>query len=207
MITIGFLHAYLFENIEIKKTPILEKNTNIKTIIKLTKVVIQIPPEIEKITLPQPPKVVVKPIIKPIIKKNAIKKMIKKKEVKKKKVVKKKKIYKKKQNRVKNKIMPKNTNKIKNKYLSKVKRLINQKKRYPKGAKRLGQEGIVKIKFTILASGKIINIMIVKKSKFSKLNKAGVKLLTKIGVFDKIPKELGESKITITVPIKYQILN
>ena len=96
---------------------------------------------------------------------------------------------------------------VKNSYLSKVKRTIEQRKRYPKAAKRLKQKGVVTIRFTIMKNGKIKNLMIVKRSKYKRLDRSAINTVRKIVSFEPIPRELNEKSMTVTVPIKYEILS
>jgi len=96
---------------------------------------------------------------------------------------------------------------IKNAYLLKVKRKIEQNKIYPKRAKRLRQEGKVRVSFLITKNGNIRNIKIVGKSSYKRLNNASLELLKKIARFEAIPKELGKNTWTIEVPINYSIIN
>ena len=69
------------------------------------------------------------------------------------------------------------------------------------------QQGTAYVKFTISSNGKIRHIGLAKKCPFSKLNKAALNILKKIGAFAPIPKELNETYLSLTVPIKYKILN
>jgi len=129
--------------------------------------------EEEIIEEPEPePVVEEKPVIEPeviIVKKDENITKPKKKIVKKKKKVKKKKIKKK----VRKKAPRKTTKGLKrtgsakksnasqkNKFFAKVRRNINKHKSYPKIAKRRGMQGTIKVRFTILASGKVGHISV-----------------------------------------------
>lgn len=94
---------------------------------------------------------------------------------------------------------------IENQYLGKIQQTIEKYKVYPKVAKRLKHEGKVEISFDILKDGKIVNIQIVKNSKYKSLDKATIELLTKIGFFDAIPNELEKVVWNISLPINYEI--
>jgi protein TonB len=95
---------------------------------------------------------------------------------------------------------------IKNTYISHVKRLIHQKKRYPRLAKRMGHEGTVKIAFTIQANGSIVEARVLSGSGHQRLDKAALKILKSIGRFPPIPKEVGDSTLSITLPIRYKLI-
>ena len=107
----------------------------------------------EKI-IPEPiePKIVPKPIVekKPVVKK---KKKVKKKV--------KKRAPRKTTKGLKRSGSAKKSNLAqKNKFLAKVRQKINQHKSYPKIAKRRGMQGLVKVRFTILASGNVGHISV-----------------------------------------------
>ncbi len=109
------------------------------------------------------------PILKEIIPKPIEPKVIPKPIVEKKPIVKKKKKIKKK---VRKKVSVKTTKgptrtgisrdstAKKNQFLSKIRQKINQHKSYPKIARRRGMQGVVKVKFTILANGNVGHISV-----------------------------------------------
>jgi len=116
-------------------------------------------PEIIEEIIPEPivPKVTPKPVVKKVKKKPEIKKEIKKKKTKK-KTVQKKKVKKK---RVKKSVysrQSKSSKAEKNQFLANIRAKINKHKSYPRIAKKRRMQGSVKVKFTILRSGKVGNI-------------------------------------------------
>lgn len=152
---------------------------------------------------------------KKVIKKKVVKKKVIKKVVKKTPVEKPKKVFKEvvkqqmptvkveeKSKEVNKKVL----NSVKNNYLSKLQRLIEKNKKYPKSAKRLKQMGKVYLSFTIGKNGEIRNVKISKNSKYKRLNKATMEIMSNIKKFDPIPKELNKSSWDITVPVVYQIV-
>lgn len=210
-VTIGLLHAYVLSSVTLKENRIaVEPQKKVSSVINLQRVVINTPePIIEPVkeVLPEPLKPVVEEVVVPIpkkIKKKAVKKVQKKKIVKKKKSTKPKKVAK---QRSKSQPSSPKRKAIKNAYLAKVRRTIEQRKKYPRAAKRLRQEGVVKVHFTIRKNGSIGDIRIAGKCPYSKLNKAAMKILQKIASFTPIPKELGEKYLSLTVPVRYKILN
>ena len=216
LITTGLLHSYVLNSVKLKQHVIAVKpQKKVSSIINLQRVAIKkqepiVQPAMEEV-LPEPPKPVVEEVVVvPPKKKKVKKKVAKKKVVKKKKVIKTKKSSKPK--RVakmssKAQLSSPKQKAIKDHYLSKVRRMIEQRKKYPHAAKRLRQQGVVYVKFTISQDGTIRHIGLVKKSRHEKLNKAALSILKKIGAFAPIPKELGERYLSVTVPIKYKILN
>ncbi len=223
-VTIGLLHAYVLNSVTLEKKIIaVEPQKKVSTVINLQRVAVRTPEPVAKSVveevLPEPPKPVVEEVVVVTpkkIEKKAIKKVVKKKKIAKKKVTKKK-VAKKKKKTTKPKKVAKQTSKaqrsspkqksIKNHYLAKVRKMIEQRKKYPKAAKRMRQEGVVKVKFTIGKNGVIRNIRLAGKCSYMKLNKAAMKILKKIRAFAPIPKELSERYLSLTVPIRYKILN
>lgn len=96
---------------------------------------------------------------------------------------------------------------LKEHYYSKVRNMIERKKRYPSIAKKLRQEGIVHVTFTISKDGAISDIRLVKKCPHERLNRAAVRVLKEIGSFPPIPEEVGKQSISLSVSIRYKILN
>ncbi|MEA2047127.1 MAG: TonB family protein [Campylobacterota bacterium] len=206
---VTFIHAYILHS---KVEPRVVKRffppvDKVSPIINLQQVSIKEPePIVEAEPKPEP---IVEPEVtkpEPIIEK-AIPTPKKKKIKKKKKVVKKKRHKKKRVNKQtsSSQISAPKRKAIKDTYLAKVRRVIEGKKKYPKISKRRREEGTVYIQFTINKNGNIINIVLKKKSRYTKLNQAAMKILKEIGSFPSIPKEISKSSLTITVPIKYNI--
>ncbi len=96
---------------------------------------------------------------------------------------------------------------LKENYYSKVRNMIERKKRYPSIAKKLRQEGIVHVTFTISKNGAISDVRLVKKCSHERLNRAAVRVLKEIGSFPPIPEEVGKQSISLSVLIRYKILN
>ncbi|WP_295418847.1 energy transducer TonB [Sulfurovum sp.] len=121
------------------------------------------PEVIEPEPLPPEP-VIIKPIEKP---KPIVKKAVKKPVPKKKKPVKKKRKKKTGKKIVKKRVHKKVTAQSapsranlakKSQFLARLRAKINRAKSYPRIAQRRGMQGIVKVRFTILANGKVGNI-------------------------------------------------
>lgn len=103
----------------------------------------------EVISEPVVPKVMPKPVVQEVKKKPKKKKRTKKKTVKKKQLS---------QKASSRKV--KSSPAQKNQFLSNLRTKINKYKSYPRIAKKRGMEGKVKVKFTILQSGKVGNISV-----------------------------------------------
>jgi protein TonB len=78
---------------------------------------------------------------------------------------------------------------------------------YPDDARRLGEEGTVLVRFTILASGKVERIIIVESSGSERLDAATLAIFTE-GLnhqLPPIPIELNKQEWTLSLPIRYQL--
>lgn len=108
-------------------------------------------PEIKEEVIPEPivQKITPQPVVKEVKKKPKVKKKTKKKRVKKKRV--KKSVYSRKSTSSKAE---------QNRFLTKIRAKINKHKSYPRIAKKRRMQGSVKVKFTILRSGKVGKISI-----------------------------------------------
>ena len=80
---------------------------------------------------------------------------------------------------------------------------IEANKSYPAMSRRLGHTGLVVVAFTLLEDGNIINLRIEKPSPYDRLNESALEAVKKVQKFRPIPKELGEAKMDIKVPVKF----
>ena len=80
-----------------------------------------------------------------------------------------------------------------------------QIKDYPATAKRLKQEGTVRVRFTILADGKIEQIEVSESSRYSSLDNSALDAVTKMEKFQPIPKLLEKERWRIEIPIQYKL--
>ncbi|MCO4846185.1 MAG: energy transducer TonB [Sulfurovum sp.] len=108
-------------------------------------------PEVKEEIIPEP--IVVKEIPKPIVKEV-------KKKPKPKKKTKKKKVKKKQQSQKASARRSNSSPAEKNQFLANIRAKINKHKSYPRIAKKRGMQGSIKVKFTILSSGKVGNISV-----------------------------------------------
>lgn len=91
-------------------------------------------------------------------------------------------------------------------YLSQVRNQINNKKSYPKIAKRLRHEGQLKVELLIDSSGKIISTRYLKKSSSRILDKAAEELLRSLDSFGQIPTTIKERPLRAVIPISYNLI-
>lgn len=78
---------------------------------------------------------------------------------------------------------------------------------YPHLARRMGQEGTVLVRFTVLADGRIDAVRVVESSGSDSLDAATVELFMSGlgGRFPPIPVELNKPNWTFSIPIRYQL--
>ena len=90
-------------------------------------------------------------------------------------------------------------------YLRSLKKQLEQIKDYPATAKRLKQEGTVRVRFTILADGKIEQIEVSESSRYSSLDNSALEAVAKMEKFQPIPKLLEKERWRIEIPIQYKL--
>lgn len=88
-------------------------------------------------------------------------------------------------------------------YKAELRAIIDKNKYYPTMSRRLGQTGTVVIAFTLLEDGNIVDIRIEKPSQYERLNVSALDAVKKVERFKPIPKEVGEIRMDIKVPVKF----
>lgn len=88
-------------------------------------------------------------------------------------------------------------------YKAELRATIEKNKYYPTMSRRLGQTGTVVIAFTLLEDGNIVDIRIEKPSQYERLNVSALDAVKKVERFKPIPKEVGEIRMDIKVPVKF----
>ena len=94
---------------------------------------------------------------------------------------------------------------IRDGYLTGIYRAIEECKRYPRSARRMQQEGVVEVAFTILADGAIGEVRISKASGYSLIDKAALEAVNNIGQLDPIPEALEMERWELILPIRYEL--
>lgn len=90
-------------------------------------------------------------------------------------------------------------------YLGSLKKQLEKGKNYPSTARRLKQEGTVRVRFTIQADGKVENVEISESSRYSALDKSALEAVEKMGRFQPIPGILNKKSWRIEIPIQYKL--
>lgn len=94
---------------------------------------------------------------------------------------------------------------VRSAYLNGLRQLLEQSKKYPSLARRLKQQGKVKIRFTILADGRIADARLAEGCPFDALNKGALETVTALSHYKPIPGELGLERWEVEIPISYRI--
>ncbi|QPJ64134.1 MAG: energy transducer TonB [Candidatus Nitrohelix vancouverensis] len=90
-------------------------------------------------------------------------------------------------------------------YAQGIKQKIESEKKYPPRAKRLGNEGTVVIRFTILKNGNITDIEMVSGSKYKSINEAALKAVRKAAPFPHLPDEIGRDSLKLVLPFNFEL--
>jgi protein TonB len=92
-------------------------------------------------------------------------------------------------------------------YLQQVRRLLEQQKHYPPAARRQHLEGVVVLRFTIAASGRVESINLSRSSGHGILDSAAQEALKRVDKFPPLPADLGRQTITIEVPLAFRLVS
>jgi protein TonB len=92
-------------------------------------------------------------------------------------------------------------------YKTKVQRKLERSKKYPPSARNAKMEGTVTVRFTINRAGQVVQSQMVKSSGFPILDDEVMALLRRVNPFPEFPKEMTDSSITLTAPIRFSLKN
>jgi TonB family protein len=90
-------------------------------------------------------------------------------------------------------------------YSSEIQRKISAKIKYPKRAKRKGRQGQMTVRFKVLKSGEIQDLILVTKSPFKELNRAGLKAVRQAAPFPSLPEGMEKDFLVLELPIRFEI--
>jgi periplasmic protein TonB len=91
-----------------------------------------------------------------------------------------------------------------NRYAGLISAWLNRNKRYPMRARRLGRQGSVTVRFTVNRDGHVLSSTIVRSSGHTALDDE-VRALMRRGRMPRIPKTMKQARMTMTVPIRFQL--
>ncbi len=90
-------------------------------------------------------------------------------------------------------------------YQRSVQQKIERQKNYPRRAKRMRQQGIVKVGFSLSKNGVMSNLRIVQSSGITSLDNATLQAVKKVGRFPVFPAGINKQSISYIIPIAYQL--
>jgi len=91
-----------------------------------------------------------------------------------------------------------------NRYAGQVSAWLNRNKRYPKRARRSGQQGAVTVRFTLDRAGRVLSSRITRSSGHSVLDDE-VRALMGRGPMPRMPASMKQAQVTMTVPIRFRL--
>lgn len=90
-------------------------------------------------------------------------------------------------------------------YLIGLSKAFEKQKDYPATARRLKQEGTVRVQFTVAKDGSISGAIVSKPCPYSSLNESALAAVQAVHKFDPIPTVLGKDMWKMEIPIKYNL--
>ncbi|RVU30627.1 energy transducer TonB [Neptunomonas marina] len=78
-------------------------------------------------------------------------------------------------------------------------------KRYPRSARKDGVTGTATVRFTIQKNGRVIVPRLLNSSGDERLDKEALAMLQRASPFPRIPAELGENSLDLTLPIEFSL--
>ena len=90
-------------------------------------------------------------------------------------------------------------------YLIGLSKAFEKQKDYPATARRLKQEGTVRVQFTVAKDGSISGAIVSKPCPYSSLNESALAAVLAVPKFDPIPAVLGKETWKMEIPIKYNL--
>ena len=90
-------------------------------------------------------------------------------------------------------------------YLIGLSKAFEKQKDYPATARRLKQEGTVRVQFTVAKDGSISGAVVAKPCPYSSLNESALAAVQAVPKFDPIPAVLGKDTWKMAIPIQYNL--
>ena len=92
-------------------------------------------------------------------------------------------------------------------YLSEVRRLLDRNKHYPPMARRQHQEGVVVLRFTIAASGRVEATSVQRSCGHALLDQEAQETVRRVRAFPPFPPGLDRDRITIEIPLAFRLMD
>lgn len=90
-------------------------------------------------------------------------------------------------------------------YLGVIQRKIERAKEYPDIARRAGNQGKVKVQFTILKDGRIENPVLIEEAPYRILNEEALAALHRAAPFERLPDEIGKDSLNVVLPFSFML--
>ncbi len=90
-------------------------------------------------------------------------------------------------------------------YAGKIHSRIARAKRYPHSARAAGEEGTVKVKFTVGPTGSVSGIRVAKSSGFASLDQAAIDAVSRAAPFPPLPACVGRDSLTLRLSVSFHL--
>jgi protein TonB len=94
---------------------------------------------------------------------------------------------------------------LRQRYIRQLVDLINENKHYPRRSRRKKEEGLVEVSFDVTRNGIVENISLLNSSGIERLDKAAIKTIRSLSKIERFPDQLTPDRISLVVPMKYQL--
>jgi TonB family protein len=90
-------------------------------------------------------------------------------------------------------------------YQDSIKQKIQEERDYPRAALRMGRQGIVRIAFKVLPSGRVEDLKLIQPSNFPELDKEALDAVRRASPFSAFPEDFLEPEVVVEVDIIFHI--
>ena len=90
-------------------------------------------------------------------------------------------------------------------YLARIRRKIDSSKKYPQTAKTSGQQGRVRVRFTILQNGRIEGLELLAQTPYPALNREALEMIKRAAPFSRLPDAIGVPALEVVLPFTFQL--
>ena len=90
-------------------------------------------------------------------------------------------------------------------YLKGIRRKVDSAKEYPRVAMNFGQEGDVRVGFTVMQDGQIEDLLLLAETPFPALNKEALEMIRRAAPFSHLPETIGMSSMKVILPFTFQL--
>jgi TonB family protein len=90
-------------------------------------------------------------------------------------------------------------------YQDTIKQKIQEERDYPRAALRMGRQGIVRISFKVLPSGRVEDLKLIQSSNIQELDREALDAVRRASPFSSFPDDFKEVEVEIEVDIVFKI--